>query len=135
MRGFSRDYLREYGDIDIALDTYPYVGCITTCEALYSGVPVISLYGQRLGTRFGYSILKTIGLEELAAASCEEYVSRAVALAGDKPLIAMLHKNLRCMMRSSPLMDMQRYIHAAEELYQKLWIKGYVSGGRGLRHS
>ena len=53
-----KNYLEEYNDINIALDTYPYVGGGTTCEALYMGTPVITLVGDRHGSRFGYSILK-----------------------------------------------------------------------------
>ncbi|MBQ9497517.1 MAG: hypothetical protein IJR52_08110, partial [Selenomonadaceae bacterium] len=69
MRGFSNQYLLEYGDVDIALDTFPYTGGVTTCEALYMGVPVVSIFGDRHGSRFGLSILKNVGLEELAVNS------------------------------------------------------------------
>lgn len=123
LRGFSENYLEEYGDIDIALDTYPYVGGITTCEALYSGVPVVTLYGVRMGTRIGYSVLTSLGLEELAAVSYGDYISKAVALAGDREFIALLHRNLRDMMQQSRLMDAKGYVGEVEELYQRLWQK------------
>ena len=117
MRGFSADYLEQYGEIDIALDTFPYNGGLTTCEALFMGVPVISLYGERHGTRFGYSILKNIGLARFAASSFEEYIQRAVALAADKDLIKILRKNLRDMMKNSHLMNVKEYVRGLEIFY------------------
>lgn len=128
-RGFSREYLKEYADLDIALDTYPYVGFVTTCEALYMGVPVVSLFGKRLGTRFGYGVLKTLGLEEMAARSYEEYIGKAVAMAGDRELIGMLHGDLRRRMQQSALMDAEAYAKDVEALYQRLWIKAYAARG------
>ena len=122
MRGFTStaDYLREYDDLDIALDTFPYTGGITTCEALYMGVPVISLYGKRHGTRFGLSILKNIGLEELAVNSYDDYVKLAVALANDWKLLSILRKNLRGMMTKSPLMDSENYLREVEAAFKKI---------------
>ncbi|MBQ7703889.1 MAG: hypothetical protein IJT73_00440 [Selenomonadaceae bacterium] len=117
MRGFSADYLEQYNEIDIALDTFPYNGGLTTCEALFMGVPVISLYGERHGTRFGYSILKNIGLEKFAASNFEEYIQRAMELADDKELIKILRKNLRDSMKNSPLMNAKEYVQELEEFY------------------
>ena len=118
MRPFGGNHLVEYGDI--ALDTFPYTGGVTTCEALYMGVPVVSLYGSRHGTRFGLSILKNVGLEELAVATYDEYIDRAIMLAGDWELLTILRKNLRTMMKKSPLMDSQNYIREVEEIFIKL---------------
>ena len=109
LRAYSVNYLEEYNEIDIALDTFPYVGGATTCEALYMGVPVISMYGERHGTRFGYSFLKNIGIEELA-----------VALASDRELLEILHKNLRLMMQNSPLMNEKLYAEEVEEFYLRI---------------
>ena len=120
LRGLTADYLREYDDVDIALDTFPYTGGVTTCEALFMGVPVISLYGDRHGTRFGYSILKNIGLDELAVNSYDDYIKIAVALASDKELLKILRKNLRGMMKKSPLMDSKIYIRDVEEAFIKV---------------
>ena len=108
MRGFSHtfDYLREYDDVDIALDTM--------------GVPVISLYGDKHGSRFGLSILKNIDLAELAVASIDDYISRAVEFAGDKKLLALLRKNLRRMMNKSPLMNQKNYARAVEAAFIKI---------------
>ena len=120
MRPYSANHLVEYGDVDIALDTFPYTGGVTTCEALYMGVPVISLYGSRHGTRFGLSILKNIGLDELAVDSYDEYINRAIMLAGDWELLTILRKNLRTMMKKSPLMDSESYVRELEKVFIKI---------------
>ena len=120
MRGHTANHPADYNDMDIALDTFPYTGCVTSCEALYMGVPVVSLYGDRMGTRVGLSILKNIGLEELATDSYDEYINRAVALAGDWELLKILRKNLRDMMRKSPIMDSQNYIREIETAFKKI---------------
>lgn len=121
IRTASRDYLREYMDMDVALDTYPYPGGGTTCEALYMGVPVISLYSQRHGSRFGYSLLHNLGLGELAAGSLEDYLDRAAAIAADPELLRGLHGMLRSRMQQSPLMDGASYTREAEAAYEKIW--------------
>jgi predicted O-linked N-acetylglucosamine transferase (SPINDLY family) len=118
LQGFSAEYLDEYNNVDIALDTFPYTGGLTTVEALLMGVPVVSLYGGRHGTCFGLSLLANAGLPELAAASPPEYVARAVALARDRELLQLLHSRLRQMLQQSPLMDGRDYAHEAEKLYR-----------------
>ena len=120
MRPYTANHLEEYADVDIALDTFPYTGGVTTCEALYMGVPVVSLYGDRHGTRFGLSILANVGLKELAVDSYDDYVARARALAGDWELLKFLRKNLRGLMKSSPLMDAQGYVRAVEAAFIKI---------------
>ena len=120
LRSTTKTYLQEYNDVDIALDTYPYTGGVTTCEALYMGVPVVSLYGTRHGTRFGLSILKNIGIDELAVDSYEDYVRRAISLAGDWELLTILRNNLRTMMKKSPLMDSENYVREVEEAFIKI---------------
>ena len=117
----SSDYMARYLDVDIALDTYPYVGGGTTCDALYMGVPVITRYGAGLGSRFALSILTAAGLGELAVADGEAYVARAVGLAQDEELLSALHQNLRQMLFDSPLMDTQRYVREIEQAYQQIW--------------
>ena len=117
-QGATRDYLGAYGAVDIALDTFPYPGGGTTCDALYMGVPVVTRTGESLGERFGASILANLGLGELVARSAEEYVERAVSLAGDAETLALLHANLRTMMKRSPLMDAALYQSSIEEAYR-----------------
>ena len=121
IRPASLGYLEEYLDLDIALDTYPYPGGGTTCEALYMGVPVITRYGQRHGSRFGYSILENIGMGELAAVSWEAYAERVIALAQDTELLRALHGQLRQRMQASTLMDGQGYTRAVEAKYEEIW--------------
>lgn len=120
LRGLSKDYLRQYNDMDIALDTSPYPGGLTTCEALYMGVPVVTLKGNRHGARFGYSFLSNLGLQELVADSEREYVDIAIKIAGDAELLVLLREKLRLMMQSSPLMDSKMYMNELEELYNNL---------------
>ena len=85
------------------------------------GVPVISLYGERHSTRFGYSLLNNVGIGELAVKSYEDYVARAVMLAGDEELLDVLHKKLRRMIMESPVMDSGRYMKEVEALYEGLY--------------
>ena len=120
MRGMTANHFAEYGDVDIALDTFPYTGGVTTCEALYMGVPVVSLYGDRHGTRFGLSILTNVGLGDLTVDSLDKYVKLAIMLAGDWELLTILRKNLRGMIRKSPLMDSARYIRDVEKIFVNL---------------
>ena len=81
---FEDNYIRKYERADIALDTFPYPGGGTTCDALYMGVPVITLVGERHNSRFGYSLLANMGLEELCAFSVKEYIQKAIELANDR---------------------------------------------------
>ena len=115
------DYMAAYPQMDIALDTYPYPGGGTTCDALYMGVPVVSRYGDRHGSRFGRSLLENIGLGELAAADGQEYAAKAILLAQDRNLLGVLHKQLRSMLQASPVMDGRQYTHDVEAAYEKIW--------------
>lgn len=117
----TSDYLYRLMDVDILLDTYPYPGGGTTCDALYMGVPVISRYGTRFGSRFGLSILRAVGIEQLASPTKEEYVEKAVALAADQHLVTILHQNLRGMMKRAPLMDGRGYTKEVEAAYEMMW--------------
>lgn len=116
----SKDYMERYLDVDIALDTYPYCGGGTTCDALYMGVPVISMYGQRRSSKFGRSILTAAGLSELVADSPDKYVDLAINLANDWELLDVLHKNLRAILQKSTLMDGRGYAAALEKQYIKM---------------
>ncbi len=119
-RGFSRDYLEQYREVDIALDTSPYPGGATTCEALYMGVPVVTLVGNRHGARFGYSFLSSIGLAELVAKDLVQYQQIAAGLAADKDLLQALHAGLRKRMEESLLMDAKGYMRGLERVYCQL---------------
>ena len=121
LRGFSDDYRAQYHEIDIALDTYPYNGGQTTCEALYMGVPVVTLAGQRHGSRFGWSLLRNLGLGECCAVSAEEYVQKAVSLAHDGQHLIELHRELRNRMHASPLMQAETYARDVEQAYEGIY--------------
>lgn len=127
VRPMTLDYIHEYMDMDIALDTFPYTGGGTTCEALYMGTPVITLAGTRHGTRFGLSLLENVGLGELAAQTPTEYIEKAAALASDRELLTALHRNLRPMMQRSPVMDGRGYVREVEAMYEKIW-KEWLDG-------
>lgn len=121
LRPFSPDYLMQYKDIDIVLDTAPYNGGLTTCDALYMGVPVIVLKGRTHGSRYGVSILQGVGLPELIADNQRDYVAKATQLANNGMVLNRLHKELPEMMRNSRLMDGRAYMRELEEGYAAIW--------------
>ena len=99
------DHLAHYGRVDISLDTFPYNGTTTSCEALWMGVPVVSLAGSRHAARTGVSILTNCGLADLVAQSAEQYVSIACELARDTGKLQQMRSGMRERMRRSPLTD------------------------------
>jgi predicted O-linked N-acetylglucosamine transferase (SPINDLY family) len=115
--------MRLYQQIDIALDPFPCGGGITTCDALWMGVPVVSLVGNTAVGRAGFSILSNVGLPELAARDTEQYVDIAVAMAQDLPRLADLRTTLRDRMRNSPLMDASRFARNVEAAYRAMWCR------------
>ena len=121
LRSYSPDYLEQYCDIDVALDTFPYTGGTTTCEALYMGVPVITLRGKTHGSRLGASILIAADITELIANSPMDYVKKAVRLSKRKDLIAAYHVGLREHLKNSALMNGQLYMHELEKNYRAAW--------------
>jgi Predicted O-linked N-acetylglucosamine transferase, SPINDLY family len=118
-----KEHLDSYNEMDIALDTFPYNGTTTTCEALFMGVPVITLVGDRHASRVGDSILSNLNLKELIAHDEKEYIEKAVNLAKNKEHIKFLNKNLREFMINSPIMDSGAYVEEFEDILGKLWIK------------
>src|SRR6185295_5530343 len=107
----------------IALDPFPYGGGRTTCEALWAGVPVVSLAGRTAVGRAGVSILSNAGMPELVAQSEEQYVQLATALAADWPRLAALRAGLRDRLRRSPLMNAPRFTHNLESAFRQMWHK------------
>lgn len=120
-RPYSPDYLEQYRDIDIALDTFPYTGGTTTCEALYMGVPVITFRGKTHGARLSASILAAADVNELVAYSPMDYVKKAIQLSRRKELIAAYHVGLREHVKDSALMDGKNYMHDLEKNYRAVW--------------
>jgi predicted O-linked N-acetylglucosamine transferase (SPINDLY family) len=98
-----RAHLARYHAADLALDSTPYAGTTTTCEALLMGVPVITLAGESHVSRVGVSLLRAVGLTECVAQSTEEFVRMAVRLAADRKALATLRAGLRERLLSGPL--------------------------------
>ena len=107
--------------MDLILDTFPYPGGTTTCEALWMGVPTLTLAGDTLLARQGASLLTAAGLEEWVATSEEEYIAKAVALADDSPRLATLRAGLREQVSTSPLFDAQRFARNFEDALWGMW--------------
>ncbi len=114
-------YLDTYGRIDVALDTYPYGGGTTTCDALWMGVPVVSLAGRTAVSRAGSTLLTHVGLEHLVARSHEQYVELAAGLLGDSNGLACLRRELRSTLESSPVMDAPQFARDLEAAFRKVW--------------
>jgi predicted O-linked N-acetylglucosamine transferase (SPINDLY family) len=115
------EYFRIHGQIDVALDPFPYGGGTTTCDALWMGVPVVSLAGRTAVGRGGLSILSNLGLSELVARDVPQYVHIARDLARDRPRLIALRAGLRDRMRQSPLMDAPRFARGIEAAYRRMW--------------
>jgi protein O-GlcNAc transferase len=115
------DYLRLYQTVDIALDPFPYNGVTTTCDALWMGVPVISLAGRTTVSRQGVRFLRSVGLGELLGETPEEYVRMAFDLAGDLSRLAAFRAGLRERMSRSALTDSDRRTRNLEAAYRALW--------------
>jgi predicted O-linked N-acetylglucosamine transferase (SPINDLY family) len=115
------EYFGRFNAVDIALDTMPYSGGTTTCDALWMGVPVISLPGSRSASRSSASILSTAGLPEWIASSPEAYVELAVKSARDPRGLTELRRSLRNRLLQSPLMDEPRFARDLEDAYRRMW--------------
>lgn len=113
-----REHFKYYGQIDVALDTYPYNGTTTTCEALAMGVPVITLRGSRHASRVGGSLLSSVGLEDLIAEDEKSFAVTAATLATDVPRLSALRGELRERLFSSPLGDAPRFARSMEAALQ-----------------
>ena len=115
------DYLKLHHRIDIALDTLPYNGITTSCDAFWMGVPVVSLVGNTAAGRVGLGILSLLDLPELAARTADEFVRAAERLAGNLPRLAELREGLRLRMESSSLMDAPRFARNVEAAFREMW--------------
>jgi predicted O-linked N-acetylglucosamine transferase (SPINDLY family) len=107
--------------IDIALDTFPYNGDTTTFDALWMGVPLVTLSGEAFVSRRGVSHLNAVGLRDLVASSSEEYVRIAVDLARRPEQLQLLRTSLRERMRASALCDWPRYTRHFEAAIRQIW--------------
>lgn len=123
LRGKSphADMLKEYGDVDIALDPFPFTGGLTSCEALWMGVPVLTLLGDKPAGRQTAGFLRTIGLPEWVTFTQEQFVSRAKEVASDYQALKLLRIGLRERMRASTLCDGVNFTKNLEELFCHIW--------------
>ena len=126
-------YLAAYGEVDIVLDSFPYPGGTTTCEALWMGVPTVTLAGDRLIARQGASLLSAAGLADWVASTPADYVDRALAFARQLPALAGLRARLRAQMLASPLCDAPRFAQHVEDALWAMWQRwqGTVDRQRG----
>ena len=115
------EYFELYNSFDIALDPFPYGGGTTTCDALWMGVPVVSLAGTAGISRGGFSLLANVGLQNLVAFDRDAYVQIAVNLANDRPGLQELRRTLRARMQASPLMNAPRFAMNVEQAYRTMW--------------
>ncbi|MEL7833623.1 FkbM family methyltransferase [Fodinibius sp. Rm-B-1B1-1] len=122
------NHLNEYNKVDIALDPWPYSGGLTTCEALYMGVPVITMPGPTFAGRHSATHLINVGLDDWVADSWDEYIEKTVALAQDRESLAKERGQLRKKIRNSRVCEDKRFgAHltvAFREMWEQ-WIAGY----------
>jgi predicted O-linked N-acetylglucosamine transferase (SPINDLY family) len=118
---FHADVLAEYGTIDIALDPFPFTGGLTSCEALWMGVPVVTWPQSRVVSRQTHAFLNRIGLGDLSARDADDYVRIARDLACDRTRLATLRASLRARMRASPLCDGPAFTRSLEDALLGLW--------------
>ena len=116
----QREHLQTYSEVDVALDPFPYHGTTTTLEAIWMGVPVVTLEGDRHAARVGASILSCLGLDELVAHNEDEYVRIATRLAGPNSPLDVLRQSLRSRLSESPLTDGARFTADLEQAYFKM---------------
>jgi len=123
-----QDYFGWYNRVDIALDTTPYSGGTTTCDALWMGVPVLTMPGQRPSSRSAASILTTAELGDWIASNPQDYVRRAVDFSGKPELLAKLRGTLRARLQASALMNEAGFTKDLENLYRQMWRRYCAQG-------
>lgn len=121
VQGQTFDHLKAYEEVDVALDTFPYHGTTTTCEALWMGVPVVTLAGDRHAARVGVSILTSLGFDSLIASTPEDYVEIAAALAESPEALAELRGAIRPRMQTSGLMNKKEMGVALGSALREMW--------------
>lgn len=109
------------GGVDIALDPWPYNGTTTSCDALWMGLPLVTLTGTRSAGRSGYALLRMTGMESFAARNEQEYVRIAVELAHDLPRLDALRTSMRARIEASPLRDEPGFARDLEAAYRGMW--------------
>jgi len=122
------DHLSLYNEIDVALDCYPYNGATTTCEALWMGVPVVSLRGRTHTSRMGHSILSAAGKSEWVTSDRDGFVATAVALAKDLALRAAWRQQARDWLQASELFDGVGMARSFEAAVEQAWEVAVANG-------
>jgi len=120
-RGKRSSYLASFGGIWVHLDTFPYNGHTTTCDALWMGVPTVSMAGATHVQRAGYSVLSAVGLSNLVANSPEQYLQIATYLANDRSRLTDLRQSLRSRLQASPLGDAAGLAREIEKVFRAEW--------------
>ena len=116
-----QDHLNLYNQVDLHLDPMPYTGCTTTCEALWMGVPTLTLAGQKKMERMSTSILAHTGLENFIAQTPEDYIAKAVEFVTHPEYLALLRQTLRDRLKTSQLLDGIGLTHALETAFRQMW--------------
>ncbi len=117
----AESFLTVYHDIDVLLDVFPWSGHATACEALWMGIPVLTLLGTRHAGRMVASVLTQVGLPDLIARTPDDYIAKVVQLANDQEQLVNLRANLRGLMRDSPLCDGKTFTRQLEAAYREMW--------------
>jgi predicted O-linked N-acetylglucosamine transferase (SPINDLY family) len=125
----NAEHLRLYHRVDLALDTFPYNGTTTTCEALWMGTPVVTYEGRSHAGRVGASLLTDVGLGELVAKDLQGYINKAVSLGRDWEALVRLRSGLRERFATSPVMDANRLARGLETAYRNAWHR-FCAGSR-----
>ena len=124
------EYFRLYQEIDIGLDSFPCAGGTTTCDALWMGVPMVTLAGRTAAGRGGVSLMTNIALPQFIAQTQEQYVSIAAKWASDVPRLAGLRRGLREQMQKSPLMDGPLFARHVEAAFRVMWRTWCETAGK-----
>lgn len=120
-RSLLAEYFQRYRGIDIALDPFPFAGGLTTIDALWMGVPVVTMPGERFASRHSLTYLTNAGLGELVADGPDSYIRIAKELAHDLPRLAALRAGMRARLRRSPLLQAKRFTRGLEEAFRAMW--------------
>ena len=121
------EHLKLYNSIDIGLDPFPYNGTTTTCDALWMGVPVITLLGDRHASRVGASILTNIGLSDFIAQDVDGYINLAIKMTTNINYLQGIRQGLRDKMLSSPLCNAPAFANDIENAYKAIWNKYLIN--------
>ena len=120
--GLSRsDYFKAYHDVDFMLDTFPYPGGTTTCEALWMGVPTLTLSGKTLLERQGHSIMANAGLDDWVCYNEKEYIFKAISFAQNTTLLTKIRQELRQNLQHLPIMNATQFAKDFEDTLKKIW--------------